>query len=114
MQDLPVIVQQYQALSQDALTPDDIRDFIKDIEELLATTDQELNRQQENNRTTGGDDIVAEEYDEGYDDIVFYLKPIADEVKGFDFKKERLRKIEEGESHLMDYLLRFKDKLSGD
>lgn len=52
----------------------------------------------------GIQEIVADEYDEGYDDIVYYLKPIADEVKGFDFKKERLNKIEEGEEHLLEYL----------
>ena len=52
--------------------------------------------------------------DEGYEDIVYYFKSIADEVKGFDFQKERLRKIEEGESHLLDYLQNYEGKLTGD
>jgi hypothetical protein len=45
--------------------------------------------------------VIPEEDDEGYDDIVYYLKPIADEVKGFDFRKERLKKIKEGQQHLL-------------
>ena len=55
---------------------------------VLEHTGQELVKQQEVDRNVGGEgDELVEEYDQGYDDIVFFLKPIADEVKGFDFKK---------------------------
>lgn len=87
MQDLPLILQKYDALKANQINYEDIQDFIKDIEELLKNTEIELNRQQESNRSIAGEDFIAEQYDEGYDDIVFYLRPIADEVKGFDFKK---------------------------
>lgn len=66
------------------------------------------------NKEDTNHDIITEELDEGYEDIVYYFKPIADEVKGFDFQKDRLRKIEEGESHLMDYLENYEGKLTGD
>ena len=31
-------------------------------------------------------------------------KPAFDDVKGFDFEKINMRKIEDGESHIMEYL----------
>ena len=114
MEDLPIIIHKYDALNAEEISSEDIWDFIKDIQELLKNTGIELNRMQDVNRSIVGDDVGNDQYDQGYDDIVFYLKPIADQVKGFDFKKERLKKIEEGQSHLMDYLLNYKDKLTGD
>ena len=31
-------------------------------------------------------------------------KPAFDDVKGFDFEKNHMRRIENGESHIMEYL----------
>lgn len=102
-------------MQKEDITLNDIKAFIEDIEVLLMNTDAELEKEHEQlNKEETTHDIITEELDEGYEDIVYYFKPIADEVKGFDFQKERLRKIEEGESHLMDYLQNYEGKLTGD
>jgi hypothetical protein len=86
---------------------------VEDIEVLLATSGADLDRQCIALTSEQGHELV-EDIEEGYDDIVSYFKPMADEVKGFDFQKERVRRIEEGEEHLMAYLATYEGKLTGD
>lgn len=50
MQDLPTILQQ-----QEAVDPNDVKDFIEDIAELLQKTGKELNQQQDINRSLQAD-----------------------------------------------------------
>ncbi len=57
---------------------------------------------------------IDEENQEDYEQIVYLLKPRADEVKGFDYKKSQLKKIQEGEHNLLEYLQRLNDKLTND
>jgi hypothetical protein len=74
---------------------------VEDIDVLLATSGADLDKQCIALTSEPTHEIV-DDIEEGFDNIVSYLK--GDEVKGFDFQKERVRKIEEGEEHLMAYL----------
>lgn len=56
MEDLPVIVNKYEALNQTTdISANDVKDFIQDIQELLEQTGNELTRKQEMNRSITGD-----------------------------------------------------------
>jgi hypothetical protein len=112
---LPLLLEKCQHQPQESVTLTDISGFVNDIDVLLQTSEAELERESDAlAKEQGGHDIITDDLEEGYEDIVYYFKQQPDEVKGFDFQKDRLRKIEEGEEHLMDYLATYEGKLTGD
>ena len=61
MENLPVIIQKYEHLEQDqAITVDDIKGFISEIQEVLENTGKNLARQQEIDKNMGGEEVVAD------------------------------------------------------
>jgi hypothetical protein len=114
LEHLPLLLDKCAHLRQDPASLSDVSAFIQDIEVLLASSGADLERQCESLVSEQGTHEIVDDLEEGYEGIVSYFRPVADEVKGFDFQKERVRKIEEGEEHLMAYLASYEGKLTGD